>query len=268
MNPIIKEGNINFYKLIQLINKNGIDAYLKLFNVDFLIYIVNNFKNFNKKTKDIIKNQIICYFDKHIYNTSYMRGWNILCDIWHLGLFPIIQKPHKFTISYLLQQNTKDFKFNLTLTIGLLKGFNPKYKDYLYVDGTEKSLIEYIITQNKHEYIKHINKEIKFKKSDISKHIIYLYNRGKVYIELDKYCDFNLLGILKYLTYLNNIEKIYIVLAKYCDFDLMDILKYITYVYNIDEDYNELAKYCDFDLMGYIEKQKAIVENDIVNNII
>ena len=172
MNPIIKEGNINFYKLIQLINKNGIDAYLKLFNVDFLIYIEDKYKEFNEETKNIVKKQIIYRFDKQLYNTNRIYRGNILCNLWELGLFPIIQKTHGFTISYLLNQNTKSFKFNLTYILGLLKGFNPKYEDFIYVNGTEDSLIGYILTQYRSEYIKHINKEIKFKKSDILKYII------------------------------------------------------------------------------------------------
>ena len=194
MNPIDEEGNINFYKLIQLIGEYGKDAYLCLFNVDFLIFIVDKYKEFNEETKNIIKNQIISRFDKHLYNTNYSVGLNTLCHIWNLGIFPIIQEKHKFTISYLLKQNIKSFKFNLAYTPGLLKVFNPKYKDFIYVNGTEESLIGYIITQNEHEYIKHINKEIKFKKPDIINYMTWIRNKGVVCAELAKYCDFDLLG--------------------------------------------------------------------------
>ena len=193
MNPIDEEGNINFYKLIQLIGEYGKDAYLCLFNVDFLIFIVDKYKEFNEETKNIIKNQIISRFDKHLYNTNYSVGLNTLCHIWNLGIFPIIQEKHKFTISYLLHQNTKYFTYNLTRTTGLLKSFNLKYKDYLYDNGAEYSLIGYILIQNEHEYIKHINKKIKFKKSDILKYIPHIiYNMEEVCIELAKYCDFDL----------------------------------------------------------------------------
>ena len=197
MNPIDEEGNINFYKLIQLIGEYGKDAYLCLFNVDFLIFIVGNFKDFDEKTEDIIKNQIIRYFEKHLYNTSHMRGWNILCDLWDLGLFPIIHGKHKFKISYLLQQNTESFTFNLVRTAGLLNVFDLKYKDFIYVNGTRKSLIEYIIAQNKHEYLKHINKEIKFKKSDILNHVPLLCKGESVCLELAKHCDFDLLDYIQ-----------------------------------------------------------------------
>ena len=275
MNPIDEEGNIDFDKLIQSIGEYGKDIYLCLFNVDFLIFIVDKYRYFNEETEDIVKNKIICYFEKHLYNTSYMRGWNILCEIWELGVFPIIQETHKFTISYLLQQNTKSFTYNLTLTIGLLKCFNPKYKDYLYATDTGDSIIYCILYQDNHEYLKHINKEIKFKKSDILNHVPLLCKGESVCLELAKHCDFDLLDY---------IQKVKLQFIKYGTHDLsyypipfLNVQK-ICLLGEIHEGYYKefRANKNDIDEKVIDEKdigekdigENDISENDIVNNII
>ena len=201
MNLIIDEEKLDFDYYIREIGKYGIEGYNYILTLDFLLYIVNNFKNFNKKTKDIIRNKIICNFEKSLYNTSYSYGSNILCDMIELLLFHIVHEKHNFTPSYLLNQNTRYFINNLSWNLELLKILNFKYNDYLFKTRGE-NVLYYIIKKCSIDSLKYIDKKIKFKRSDIL-NINYLYRNvwKKFIIEFNNYCNFDLLTHVENVKY-------------------------------------------------------------------
>lgn len=188
----------DFKQLNQLIAKYGMGEVKCSFDINFLINIIKYYQKFDEKTKDIIKNKIICNFGKHLYNKEYYNGSNILCAMHSLDLFHIVYKKHNFTPSYLLHQNTEDFLYNLSYKGELLKILKFTYKDYLFIDNKNHNLLYCIIGNHRIDALKYIDKEIKFKKSDILNiHCFYLKMWKEFSIKFNDYCDFDLLDHIK-----------------------------------------------------------------------